>query len=80
MPTAYYDSSLLTQRRQQQVIYSFKRDLNAAAIASNNPNLALRLTAGNNVDTSQERVGDYREGACVCSSAANGYNSMGMTR
>jgi hypothetical protein len=80
MPTAYYDSSLLTQRRQKQAIYSFKRDLNDAAITSNTPNLALRLTGGNNVDTSQELVVEYKEGACVCSSAANGYNSMGMTK
>lgn len=78
MPTAIYDSSLLTQKRQQMAMRKFKTDLAAAALA--NPNIVRSLGAGQNGNPSQEAVLDANLGCSPCQLAAQGLDIMGNTR
>ena len=78
MPTAIYDSSLLTQKRNQQAIYAFKNAI--AVAAASNIYLNTRLNGGINGDPSQEVVLNKNLGCSVCNADANGYNTMGNTR
>jgi hypothetical protein len=77
MPTAVYDSSLLTLRRQQQAVYSFNNNIATAATSNIYANIKLR---GINVNPSQEVIVDKNLGCSVCNAASNGYNTMGRSR
>jgi hypothetical protein len=77
MPTAIYDSSLLTLKRQQQAVYSFNNNIATAATSNIYANIKLK---GINANPSQEIIVDKNLGCSVCNASSNGYDSMGRTR
>ena len=78
MPTAVYDSSLLTLKRQQQAVYSFNNNIVAAAASNIYAN--VRLNGGINGNFSQEVILDKKQGCSVCNATANGYDTMGNVK
>jgi hypothetical protein len=56
MPTANYDSSVVTQRMKGRALYAFKK---------NNPTKATQVPSNGN-GSSGEVVLDTIQGACVC--------------
>ncbi len=75
MSTAVFDSSLLTLRRQQQALATFRSQLAAAAIE--NPNQVRSLSAGQNGNPSQVVIINANIGCSVCNSFTN---TMGNNR